>query len=89
MEGGKFLMISCHITRVLLLAMGLSRPFINILVSSTVMCLVYTAFFPGVGIQEAVLEDSEEKLGTIVGFLSQGRYMLILLLSHMTILNAE
>ena len=53
------------------------------------MCLVYTAFFPGVGIQEAVLEDSEEKLGTIVGFLSQGRYMLILLLSHMTILNAE
>ena len=47
------------------------RAFRNILTSGLVLCLVYSAFFPGGGLLAVVIEDGTTGLGADVGFYSQ------------------
>lgn len=49
-----------------------TKPFCNVLVSAVVMCLVYSAFFPGGGLLDVVITDGMNTThSSDVGFLSQ------------------
>ena len=50
-----------------------TRPFCNVLVSAVVMCLIYSAFFPGGGLLDIVVKDGRNSDDGSVGFTSQGK----------------
>ena len=43
------------------------------LVSAVVMCLIYSAFFPGGGLLDIVVKDGRNSDDGTVGFTSQGK----------------
>ena len=54
-----------------------TRPFCNVLVSAVVMCLIYSAFFPGGGLLDIVVKDGRHSDDASVGFTSQGKKLVL------------